>query len=37
MSRRHSRSPLPQRLCTFYLPPLWGFASLRWLSRKGYL
>jgi uncharacterized membrane protein YbhN (UPF0104 family)/tRNA A-37 threonylcarbamoyl transferase component Bud32 len=25
------------RLCTFYLPPIWGYASLRWLSRKGYL
>jgi uncharacterized membrane protein YbhN (UPF0104 family)/tRNA A-37 threonylcarbamoyl transferase component Bud32 len=25
------------RLCTFYLPPIWGFASLRWLSRKGYV
>jgi glycosyltransferase 2 family protein len=28
---------LTQRLCTFYLPPIWGFASLRWLTRKGYL
>jgi uncharacterized membrane protein YbhN (UPF0104 family)/tRNA A-37 threonylcarbamoyl transferase component Bud32 len=28
---------LTQRLCTFYLPPIWGFASLRWLSRRGYL
>jgi uncharacterized membrane protein YbhN (UPF0104 family)/tRNA A-37 threonylcarbamoyl transferase component Bud32 len=28
---------LTQRICTFYLPPIWGFASLRWLSRKGYL
>jgi uncharacterized membrane protein YbhN (UPF0104 family)/tRNA A-37 threonylcarbamoyl transferase component Bud32 len=26
-----------QRLCTYYLPPIWGYASLRWLSRKGYL
>jgi uncharacterized membrane protein YbhN (UPF0104 family)/tRNA A-37 threonylcarbamoyl transferase component Bud32 len=26
-----------QRLCTFYLPPIWGYASLRWLSRKGYV
>lgn len=25
------------RLCTFYLPPIWGYVSLRWLSRKGYL
>jgi len=25
------------RLCTFYLPPIWGYGSLRWLSRKGYL
>jgi uncharacterized membrane protein YbhN (UPF0104 family)/tRNA A-37 threonylcarbamoyl transferase component Bud32 len=28
---------LTLRLCTFYLPPIWGFASLRWLSRKGYV
>jgi uncharacterized membrane protein YbhN (UPF0104 family)/tRNA A-37 threonylcarbamoyl transferase component Bud32 len=28
---------LTQRLCTFYLPPIWGYVSLRWLSRKGYL
>jgi uncharacterized membrane protein YbhN (UPF0104 family) len=26
-----------QRLSTFYLPPIWGYASLRWLDRKGYL
>jgi uncharacterized membrane protein YbhN (UPF0104 family) len=28
---------ITQRLCTFYLPPLWGYASLRWLTRKGYV
>ncbi len=28
---------ITQRLCTFYLPPIWGYASLRWLTRKGYL
>jgi len=28
---------LTQRLCTFYLPPIWGFLSLRWLTGKGYL
>jgi uncharacterized membrane protein YbhN (UPF0104 family) len=28
---------ITQRLCTFYLPPIWGFVSLRWLSRKGYV
>jgi uncharacterized protein (TIRG00374 family) len=28
---------LTQRLCTFYLPPLWGFLSLRWLRDRGYL
>ena len=28
---------ITQRLCTFYLPPIWGFFSLRWLSRNGYL
>lgn len=25
------------RLATFYLPPLWGFVSFRWLQRNGYL
>jgi glycosyltransferase 2 family protein len=28
---------ITQRLCTFYLPPIWGYFSLRWLSQKGYL
>jgi glycosyltransferase 2 family protein len=28
---------LTQRLCTFYLPPIWGYLSLRWLTRKGYV
>jgi uncharacterized membrane protein YbhN (UPF0104 family)/tRNA A-37 threonylcarbamoyl transferase component Bud32 len=28
---------ITQRLCTFYLPPIWGFVSLRWLTRNGYL
>jgi uncharacterized protein (TIRG00374 family) len=28
---------LTQRLCTFYLPPIWGYLSLRWLGRKGYV
>jgi glycosyltransferase 2 family protein len=28
---------ITQRLSTFYLPPIWGYASLRWLNRKGYL
>jgi Lysylphosphatidylglycerol synthase TM region len=26
-----------QRLSTFYLPPIWGYFSLRWLSNKGYV
>jgi glycosyltransferase 2 family protein len=26
-----------QRLCTFYLPPIWGYLSLRWLTRHGYI
>jgi len=26
-----------QRLCTFYLPPIWGYFSLRWLTRHGYV
>jgi glycosyltransferase 2 family protein len=28
---------ITQRLCTFYLPPIWGFVSLRWLTHKGYV
>jgi uncharacterized membrane protein YbhN (UPF0104 family) len=28
---------ITQRLCTFYLPPIWGYFSLRWLTRKGYV
>ncbi len=28
---------ITQRLCTFYLPPIWGYLSLKWLSRKGFL
>jgi glycosyltransferase 2 family protein len=28
---------ITQRLCTFYLPPIWGYVSLRWLTHKGYV
>jgi uncharacterized membrane protein YbhN (UPF0104 family)/tRNA A-37 threonylcarbamoyl transferase component Bud32 len=28
---------ITQRLCTFYLPPIWGYLSLRWLTRRGYV
>jgi glycosyltransferase 2 family protein len=28
---------ITQRLCTFYLPPIWGYFSLRWLSDRGYI
>ena len=28
---------MTQRLCTFYLPPIWGYFALRWLGRKGYV
>ncbi len=28
---------ITQRLWTFYLPPIWGYLSLRWLTRKGYV
>jgi glycosyltransferase 2 family protein len=28
---------ITQRLSTFYLPPIWGYLSLRWLTRKGYV
>jgi len=25
------------RLCTYYLPPIWGYVSLRWLEQKAYI
>ena len=25
------------RLCTYYLPPIWGYFSMRWLQRKAYI
>jgi uncharacterized membrane protein YbhN (UPF0104 family) len=28
---------ITQRLWTFYLPPIWGYVSLRWLTKKGYV
>ena len=28
---------LTSRLCTFYLPPIWGYIALRWLRRNQYL
>jgi glycosyltransferase 2 family protein len=28
---------ITKRLCSFYLPPIWGYFSLRWLTRKGYV
>jgi uncharacterized membrane protein YbhN (UPF0104 family) len=28
---------ITQLLWTFYLPPIWGYVSLRWLTRKGYV
>ena len=28
---------ITQRLWTFYLPPIWGYISLRWLTRMGYV
>lgn len=28
---------ITQHLSTFYLPPIWGYVSLRWLNRRGYL
>jgi glycosyltransferase 2 family protein len=28
---------ITQRLCTFYLPPIWGYLSLQWLNRKGFV
>jgi glycosyltransferase 2 family protein len=28
---------LVHRLCTYYLPPVWGWFALRWLGRHGYV
>jgi len=28
---------LTHRFCVFYLPPIWGFRSYRWLTSRGYL
>jgi uncharacterized membrane protein YbhN (UPF0104 family)/tRNA A-37 threonylcarbamoyl transferase component Bud32 len=28
---------ITHRLCTNYLPPVWGYASLKWLQRNGYV
>ena len=28
---------LTHRLCTSYLPPVWGYFALQWLVRKGYV
>ena len=25
------------RLCTYYLPPIWGYFSMQWLERKAYI
>jgi uncharacterized membrane protein YbhN (UPF0104 family) len=25
------------RLCTYYLPPIWGYFSMRWLQQKAYV
>ena len=25
------------RICTFYLPPIWGWFALQWLRRNQYL
>ena len=28
---------LTKRLCTFYLPVIWGYPALQWLRRRGYV
>ena len=28
---------LTHRLCSYYLPPIWGYFALRWLLHKDYL
>ncbi len=25
------------RLCTYYLPPIWGYVSMRWLEKKAFI
>jgi hypothetical protein len=27
----------PTGICTYYLPPIWGYFSTQWLSRKAYI
>ena len=31
------RDRVHHRLCTYYLPPIWGYFSMRWLSRGAYI
>ncbi|MFL5576113.1 MAG: lysylphosphatidylglycerol synthase domain-containing protein [Gemmatimonadaceae bacterium] len=28
---------LTHRLCTYYLPPIWGYVSMQWLRRHAYI
>jgi uncharacterized membrane protein YbhN (UPF0104 family) len=28
---------LTYRFCTFYLPPVWGYAAYRWMTTHRYL
>jgi uncharacterized membrane protein YbhN (UPF0104 family) len=32
-----AEAALIHRLLTYYLPPVWGFAALRWLGRHGFV
>ena len=28
---------LTHRLCTYYLPPIWGYFSMKWLRKRAYI
>ena len=28
---------ITHRICTYFLPPIWGSMSMRWLQRKSYI
>jgi uncharacterized membrane protein YbhN (UPF0104 family) len=30
-------SAIAYRISTFYLPPVWGYVSFKWLTKNGYL
>ena len=31
------RAAVTHRLVTFYLPPIWGWFAMHWLTKRGYV